>query len=78
VFPPTAVAPIVVEVPVHIALFVPAFAAGKGFTVTTTEFCLLHVVAVMVSVRVYVVVMVGETLGLAVVDVKPTGLDTQL
>ena len=37
VLPPTAVAPILVEDPVQIAVLAPAEAAGNGFTVTVTE-----------------------------------------
>ena len=45
-------APRVVLAPVQIDLASPATAAGNGFTVTTTLFDLVHVVAVMVSVTV--------------------------
>jgi hypothetical protein len=44
----------------------------------TTEAELLHPVAVIVSVKVYVVVAVGDTDGLADVDVNPEGFDVQL
>ena len=44
---------------------------GKGLTVITTLFDLLHPVAVMVSTTVYVVVSAGLTVGLDAVDVKP-------
>ena len=60
------------------ALLPPALAVGSGLTVMTTLFVLLQAVAVMVSVKVYVVVAVGLTLGFALVDVNPDGLDTQL
>ena len=51
---------------------------GKGLTVITTLFDLLHPVAVMVSTTVYVVVSAGLTVGLDAVDVKPAGDDVQL
>ena len=35
--PTTAAAPIVVDAPLHIVLFIPTFAAGKFFIVTTTS-----------------------------------------
>ena len=54
----------------------PAFAFGKGFTVMVTEFEPTQPRA-LVSVSVYVVVTVGETLGLAEVEVNPAGLLTQ-
>ena len=50
--PVTAVAPIVAELPEHIALLVPALAAGSGLTVIVTVFVLLQPVAVTVSTRV--------------------------
>ena len=58
----------------HADLAEPTVALGNGFTVTTTVFDLLQVVAVTVSVKVYVVVLVGLTLGLACVLVNPVGL----
>jgi hypothetical protein len=45
----------------HMAEFVPALTVGRPNTVTTTEFELVHPVAVIVSVNVYVVVVVGDT-----------------
>jgi hypothetical protein len=52
---------------------------GKsGFTVTVTLCVLLQPVAVMVSTTVYVVVTVGETVGLAAVEEYPAGEDVQL
>ena len=44
----------------------------------TTEFDFVQPVAVIVSVKVYVVVVVGVTDGLLAVEVKPLGLLTQL
>jgi hypothetical protein len=78
VLPATAVAPICVLAFRQIALSVPATAAGSGFTVTVTLCVLVQPVAVMVSTTVYVVVTVGETVGLAVVEEYPAGADVQL
>ena len=46
-------------------------------TVTTTELDLKQPVAVMVCVNVYVVVIVGETVGFETLDENPAGLDDQ-
>ena len=46
----------------------PAAAVGNGFTVTVTELDLLQPVAVIVSVTVYVVVLVGLALGFDTVE----------
>jgi hypothetical protein len=62
----------------QISRFAPAAAAGNGFTVTVTLLLLVQPVAVMVSVTSYVVVTVGETVGLARVEVNPAGLELQL
>ena len=78
VLPAVAAPPMVVELPLQIVALVPAAAGGAGLTVMTTELVLLQPVAVMVCTNVYVVVTVGETLGLEAVDVKPLGLDVQL
>ena len=56
----------------------PAFAVGNGLTVMVILLTLLQPVAVIVSVNVYVVAAVGETDGFDIVEVKPTGFDTQL
>ena len=48
---------------------------GGVLTVTTTLWVLVHPVAVMVSVNVYVVVTVGLTVGLDMFEVKPAGLE---
>ena len=66
-------APIEIEAPMQILLFAIVAAAGSGFTVMVTELVLVQPVAVMVSVRVYVVVVVGDTVGLADVEVNPEG-----
>ena len=75
--PMTDVSPMEMEAPWQIVLSIPALVAGNGFTVITTEFVLLHPVAVIVSVKEYVVVKVGLTDGLARVDTKPDGLEAQ-
>lgn len=68
-------APIDVELPAQIVEPVPAFAAGGVFTTTTTDDEFEHPVALIVSTSVYVVVVVGETLGFDIVEVKPAGLE---
>ena len=78
VLPVTAAAPNIVLCPAQIARSLPANAAGNGFTVTTTLLLLVHPVAVIVSVTVYVVVTTGLTDGFASVDVKPAGTELQL
>jgi hypothetical protein len=72
VLPATAVAPIVVEDPVQIVFAEPAAATGNEFTVTVTEFELTQPLE-LVSVTVYVVVVVGLTVGLAEVELNPEG-----
>jgi hypothetical protein len=52
VFPTTGAAPICVLAFRQIALFAPAFATGRGLTVTTTLLMFVQPVAVMVSARV--------------------------
>ena len=78
VLPLTAVAPSVVDDPVHKPRSEPAAAAGNGLTVTVTELVLLQPVAVTVSVTVYVVVVVGLTDGLEAAELNPAGNDDQL
>ena len=56
----------------------PALGVGSGLTVMVTESILLQPVAVMVSVNIYLVVVVGLTVGLALVEVYPDGLEVQL
>ena len=68
VFPETAAAPMLVLLPKQIALTPPVVAVGNGFTVTVRLLLFMQPVAVMVSVRVYVVVSVGATVGLANVE----------
>ena len=75
--PATGAAPIESLEPIQIILELPALAAGTGLTVTVIEFELVQPVAVIVSVKVYVVVIVGETEGLERVDVNPEGDETQ-
>ena len=60
--------PIEVEAPLQIVALDPAAAVGNGFTVTVTLLDLLHPVAVIVSVMVYVVVEVGLALGFDTVE----------
>ena len=64
--------------PEQMLLFEPTEADGFGLTVMVTESILLQPVAVMVSVNIYFVVVVGLTVGLALVEVYPDGLEVQL
>jgi hypothetical protein len=48
-------------------------AKGKAFTVTVTVLDFTQPVAVTVSVREYVVLTVGVTVGFAEVEVRPDG-----
>ena len=60
------------EAPLQIVALDPAAAVGNGLTVTVTLLDLLHPVAVIVSVMVYVVVEVGLALGFDIVELlKP-------
>ena len=52
-------------------------AEGKGFTVTVTLLLFEQPVAAILSVTVYVVVVVGDTVGFAEVELNPAGLETQ-
>jgi hypothetical protein len=72
VLPLTAVAPIDIELPVQIAVFEITAAAGKAFTVITTELDFTHPLA-FVSTSPYVVVTDGETVGFEDVEVNPEG-----
>ena len=54
----------------------PVVAVGRLLTVIITVFEFVQPEAVIVSVKVYVVVVVGDTVGLAAVEVKPAGEDT--
>ena len=56
----------------------PATAEGNGFTVTVTLCVLVHPVAVIVSITVYVVFTSGLTDGFATVEVNPAGEEVQL
>ena len=60
----------------QIEALIPALFEGKGLTVMVTEFEVLHPVAVIFSVSVYVVVIEGETDGFAAVEVNPDGDET--
>ena len=75
VLPLTVEAPIVVLPPLQIILLEPTFTVGKGFTVTVTESAFEQPVAEMVCVKIYLVVVVGATLGLAEVEVNPLGFE---
>jgi hypothetical protein len=59
------------------ALLDPAAATGSEFTVMVTLFDKLQPVAVIVSVKVYIVVTVGFTVELDEVEVNPDGLLVQ-
>jgi hypothetical protein len=72
VLPVTAVPPIVSEAPVQIAVLAITAAAGSGFTVMVTGFDFTQPL-LLVSVRVYVVVVDGATVGFAEVEVNPEG-----
>jgi len=76
VLPVMAAAPMPVELPKQTPLSAPVDAGGNGFTVTITPLLFEQPVAVMVSVSVEVVVVVGDTVGFDKAEVKPTGLDT--
>ena len=54
--------------PLQIEVLLPAFAAGAGFTVIITVAVFVQPVEVIFSVRVYVVVVVGDTDGFEVVE----------
>ena len=62
-----------IEAPVQIGLLATVAAAGNGLTVIDTVLDLTQLFE-LVSVSVYVVVIVGDTDGLANVDVNPAGL----
>jgi hypothetical protein len=68
----------VVDVPWHIVTFEPALTVGIGATVTVTVAVFEHPVVAFVPVTVYVVVTVGQALGLAtfVADRPVAGLHT--
>ena len=70
--------PIWMDPPEQMLLLEPTEAVGSGLTVMVTESILLQPVAVMVSVNIYLVVVVGLTVGLALVEVYPDGLEVQL
>ena len=71
-------APIVTAVPLHTVLALPGAGVGNALTVTVTLFDLVQVNPVLDSVRVYVVVVVGDTDGFDDVEEIPDGLDDQL
>ena len=67
-----------VDVPLQIDVAVPTVAEGREFTVIFIESVLLQPVELMVSVNLYIVVIVGLTEGLLLVEVNPEGLLVQL
>ena len=69
--------PIETALPIQSPVLAITLAAGNGFTVMVTELDLVQPVASLVSVSVYMVVMVGLTVGLEDVDPKPEGLLVQ-
>ena len=71
-------APRLKEEPEQIPVALVTDAEGNGLTVIVTESVLVQPVAVIFSVRVYVVVTVGFTLGLLLAEVYPPGLLVQL
>lgn len=77
VWPLVEDAPIVILPPKQILVLLPVIALGKGFTVITTVFVVGHPVSEIVSVKEYVVVVVGLTEGFDDVEVKPEGVEVQ-
>ena len=63
-------------VPAHTEFEPDMVGDGSGFTVTVTLLLFAHPVKVTVSVKEYEVVTDGDTVGFAVKDVNPAGLDT--
>jgi hypothetical protein len=72
VLPDTEAAPIEIELPLQIAVLDITVAKGKAFTVMVTGLDFTQPL-LLVSVRVYVAVTVGVTVGFAEVEVKPDG-----
>ena len=70
-------APILVELPLQIDFALPTVAEGNGFTVIFTE-SVFEQPDPAFSVNLYIVVTLGDTLGLLVEDVNPLGLLVQL
>ena len=64
--------------PLHTDASEPALSTGTAFTVMTTVLVEVHPDDVIFSVNEYVVVVVGLTLGLALVEVNPLGEEVQL
>ena len=54
--------------PLQIVTSFPELSAGKELAVTTMLFATEHPVAVIVSVKLYVVVVVGEAVGFEIVE----------
>ena len=66
------------ELPAQIVLSVPAFGVGNGFTVTVTLSKAMHPLALMESRTMYMVVVPGETVLVALVDEYPEGDEVHL
>ena len=64
--------------PLQMELALPTVTDGVGLTVIFTESDLEQPVAVIFSVNVYVVVVEGDTDGLALLELNPEGLLVQL
>ena len=71
--PVTEVAPIAIEFPVQILELAIVAAIGNGLTVMETVLVLTQLFE-FVSVKLYVVLTVGDTEGLLVIEVNPTGV----
>ena len=70
--------PMLAELPAQIVLSVPAFAEGSGFTFTVTLSYAMHALPLIELRTIYVVVVVGATVFIAVVDEYPDGEDVHL
>ena len=73
-----AVVPMLVLSPKQIAFAGPVPATGNGLTVMVTLLLFVQEVVPTDSVKVYMVVIVGDTVGFDEVEVNPEGFDTQL
>ena len=66
------------ELPAHIDLSVPAFAVGSGLTVIVTLSNAMHPLLLMESRTMYMVVVPGVTVLVALVDEYPEGDEVHL
>ncbi len=66
------------ELPAHIVLSVPAFGVGNGFTVIVTLSKAMHPLLLMESRTMYMVVVPGVTVFVALVDEYPEGDEVHL